>query len=67
MTQCSDACEALTWGPLVLSQALYFWATALLWPVEVRLMFVLLIKWGVVGAKDTLDIIHIIKSYIKSN
>ena len=30
-------------------------------PIEVRLMFVLIMKWGVEGAKDKLDIIHIIK------
>ena len=61
MTQCSFACEALTCGPLVLSQALYYYATALPWPVEVRPMFVLFMKWGLVGAKANLDIIHIIK------
>ena len=30
-------------------------------PVEVQLLFVLFMKWGIVGAKDMLDIIHIIK------
>ena len=28
-------------------------------------MFVLFMKWGVVGAKDKLDIIHIIKFILK--